>query len=149
MSKSDQLPHMLVGIGASAGGLEALKTLLPALPNDTGFVFVVVVHLATGHPSVLAEVLQPFSPMPVTQVAEDVEVQPNHVYVIPPGCNLSTNDGHLRLTKIEERRENRAPIDHFLETLAVTHHERCVGVILSGTAPTELSGSARSRSKAG
>jgi two-component system CheB/CheR fusion protein len=134
MLKTDEtsLP-VLVGIGASAGGLEALKTLLPALPTDAGFAFVIVVHLRAGQPSLLAEVLQPFSSMPVSQVAEDLEVEPNHVYVIPPGCNLSTIDTHLRLSKIEERRENRGAIDHFFETLAKTYADRCIGVVLSGT----------------
>ncbi|WP_159729358.1 chemotaxis protein CheB [Methylosinus sp. Ce-a6] len=124
---------MIVGIGASAGGLEALKTLLPTLPSDSGFVFVIVVHLQVSQPSLLAEILLPFSSMPVSQVAEDLEVEPNHVYVIPPGYNLSTIDSHLRLSKIEERREERAPIDHFFETLAKAQGDRCVGVILSGT----------------
>ncbi|MGC1864236.1 MAG: chemotaxis protein CheB [Methylocystis sp.] len=81
---------MLVGIGASAGGLEALKALLPALPSDRGLAFVIVVHLRAGQPSVMAEVLQPFSALPVTQVTEDQDIEPNHIYVIPPGCNLST-----------------------------------------------------------
>ncbi|XCP57942.1 chemotaxis protein CheB (plasmid) [Methylocystis echinoides] len=124
---------MLVGIGASAGGLEALKTLLPALPSDSGLAFVIVVHLRPGQPSVMAEVLQPFCSMPVTQVTEDQEIEPNHIYVIPPGCNLSTIDSRLRLSKIEEGRQGRAPIDHFFETLASTHGHRSIGVILSGT----------------
>lgn len=123
----------LVGIGASAGGLEALKALLPTLPDDSGFAYVVVVHLRSGQPSVMAEVLQPFSSMPVSQVNEDLTIEPNRIYVIPPGCNLSTIDSHLRLSKIEERHENRGAIDHFFETLASTHGHRCVGVILSGT----------------
>jgi two-component system CheB/CheR fusion protein len=124
---------MLVGIGASAGGLEALKALLPALPSDRGLAFVIIVHLRPGQPSVMAEVLQPFSSMPVTQVTEDQEVEPNHIYVIPPGCNLSTVDSCLRLSKIEESHAGRAPIDHFFESLANTHGCRSIGVILSGT----------------
>ena len=124
---------MLVGIGASAGGLEALKALLPALPSDSGLAFVIVVHLRAGQPSVMAEVLQPFSVMPVTQVTEDQDIEPNHIYVIPPGCNLSAMDDHLRLSKIEENRESRAAIDHFFETLANAHAHHCIGIILSGT----------------
>ena len=91
MSKPESSPLMLVGIGASAGGLEALKALLPALPSDRGLAFVIIVHLRAGQPSVMAEVLQPFSSMPVTQVTEDQEIEPNHIYVIPPGCNLSSD----------------------------------------------------------
>ena len=133
MLKPEPAPSMLVGIGASAGGLEALKTLLPALPSDKGLAFVVIVHLAPSQPSVMAEVLQPFSSMPVTQVTEEQEIEPNHIYVIPPGCNLSTINSHLRLSTIEENREGRAAIDHFFETLANTHGHRSIGVILSGT----------------
>ncbi|WP_363351731.1 chemotaxis protein CheB [Methylocystis echinoides] len=133
MPTPEPSPLMLVGIGASAGGLEALKTLLPALPSDSGLAFVIVVHLRPGQPSVMAEVLQPFCSMPVTQVTEDQEVEPNHIYVIPPGCNLSTINSRLRLSKIEEAHEGRAPIDHFFETLASTHGHRSIGVVLSGT----------------
>jgi two-component system CheB/CheR fusion protein len=133
MSKPESSPSTLVGIGASAGGLEALKVLLPTLPGDDGLAFVIVVHLRPGQPSVMAEVLQPFSAMPVTQVTEDQEIEPNHIYVIPPGCNLSTIDSHLRLSKIQESHEGRAQIDHFLETLANTYAHRAIGVILSGT----------------
>ncbi len=123
----------IVGIGASAGGLEALKTLLPALPRDSNYVFVVIVHLLADQPSVLADILQPFSTMPVTQVAEDLEIEPNHVYVIPPGYNLSVIDARLRLSKIEAQHEERGAIDHFFESLAKAHGQRCIGVILSGT----------------
>ena len=133
MPKPDLSSPMLVGIGASAGGLEALKALLPALPSDSGLAFVIVVHLRAGQPSVMAEVLQPFSVMPVTQVTEDQDIEPNHIYVIPPGCNLSAMDDHLRLSKIEENRESRAAIDHFFETLANAHAHHCIGIILSGT----------------
>lgn len=133
MPEPESSLSMLVGIGASAGGLEALKNLLLALPNDNGFAFVIIVHLRAGQPSAMAEVLQPFSSMPVSQVTEDQEIEPNHIYVIPPGCNLSTIDSHLRLSKIEENHEGRAPIDHFFETLANTHGHRSVGIILSGT----------------
>ena len=133
MSNPDKPRLIFVGVGASAGGLDALKHLLPALPTDGGFAFVIVVHLSADQPSVLAGILQPFCSMPVTQVAEDLEMEPNHVYVIPPGHNLSMIDGYLRLSQIEESRNHRAPIDHFFETLAMAHGERCIGVILSGT----------------
>jgi two-component system CheB/CheR fusion protein len=71
MTEPPRSPSALVGIGASAGGLEALKVLLPALPSDSGLAFVIIVHLRPGQPSVMAEVLQPFCSMPVTQVTED------------------------------------------------------------------------------
>ncbi|MFN2329943.1 MAG: CheR family methyltransferase [Chromatocurvus sp.] len=123
----------MVGVGASAGGLKALKQLFSQLPGDSGLAFVVVVHLSPEHPSHLADLLQPGCPMPVTQVSETVPLEANHVYVIPPGRNLSTIDTHLRLSDLEEQRRERAPIDHFFDTLSRTHQERAIGVILSGT----------------
>jgi two-component system CheB/CheR fusion protein len=121
-----------VGIGASAGGLDALRTLFGCLPPAPGMSFVVVVHLSPEHESHLVELLQPCTPMPVRQVTETCPLQPNHVYVIPPNANLSAIDTHLRLSKLEERRRERAPIDHFFRTLAATHDGRSVGVILTG-----------------
>lgn len=123
----------LVGIGASAGGLNALKSLFSHISSDSGLAYAVVVHLSPQQPSLLADLLQPFASMPVLQVAEDTQIEPNNVYVIPPGSNLSTIDSHLRLSDIETHRTERAPVDHFFETLARTHGERCIGVILSGT----------------
>jgi two-component system, chemotaxis family, CheB/CheR fusion protein len=124
---------VIVGIGASAGGLEALKQFFLEVPADSGLAYVVVVHLMPEQPSLLAELLQPFGSMPVQQVTQDLLVEPDNVYVIPPGNNLSTIDSHLRLSRIEELRRQRAPIDHFFDTLAQTHGDRCVGVVLSGT----------------
>src|SRR5690606_20714381 len=123
----------IVGIGASAGGLAALKTFFAHAPDDSGQAFVVVVHLSPEHKSHLPELLQPHVAMPVQQVRETVKLEPNHVYVIPPGANLDTIDTHLRLTDLEERRRERAPIDHFFRTLAKTHDGQAVGVILTGT----------------
>jgi len=123
----------VVGIGASAGGLAALKQFFAHTPGDTGLVYVVVVHLAPDQPSALAELLQPSVTMPVQQVTEDVPLEADHVYVIPPGSNLSTIDSHLRLSRLEARRSERAPIDHFFDALSQTHREHCVAVILTGT----------------
>ncbi|NBC46647.1 MAG: hypothetical protein GVY22_01375 [Gammaproteobacteria bacterium] len=123
----------VVGIGASAGGLAALKQFFAHTSTDSGLAYVVVVHLMPDQPSALAELLQPEIAMPVQQVNEDTELEANQVYVIPPGSNLSTIDSHLRLSRIEARRAERAPIDHFFDTLSQTHAEHCVAVILSGT----------------
>src|SRR5499427_5064025 len=111
----------VIGIGASAGGLAALKTFLDRVPADSALAFVVVVHLSPDHESHLAELLQPHVKFPVQQVTETTALEANHVYVIPPNANLSTIDTHLRLTKLEESRRERAPIDHFFRTLAETH----------------------------
>jgi two-component system, chemotaxis family, CheB/CheR fusion protein len=123
----------VVGIGASAGGLTALKTFLENVPSDSGLAFVVVVHLSPDHESHMAEILQPHVHFPVTQVSDTVPLVPNHVFVIPPNANLSAIDTHLRVSKLEERRQERAPIDHFLRTLASTHDGNAIAVILSGT----------------
>ena len=123
----------IVGIGASAGGLDALKQFFSCTPRDSGLAYVVVVHLMPEQPSMLVDLLQPFVGMPVQQVTGDLLVEPDNVYVISPGRNLSTIDSHLRVSDIESQRRHRAPIDHFFDTLARTHGEQAVGVILSGT----------------
>jgi two-component system, chemotaxis family, CheB/CheR fusion protein len=123
----------VVGIGASAGGLTALKTFLEHVPSDSGLAFVVVVHLSPDHESHMAEILQPHVPVPVTQVSDTVPLESNHVFVIPPNSNLSAIDTHLRVSKLEQRRQERARIDHFLRTLASTHDGNAIAVILSGT----------------
>ncbi len=123
----------IVGIGASAGGLAAIKSLFGSMPSNTGAAFVVVVHLSPDHQSHLAELLQPHCRMPVQQVSEAVALEANRVYIIPPNANLSAIDTHLRLTALEELPRNRATIDHFFRTLAETHDGHSVGIILSGT----------------
>jgi two-component system CheB/CheR fusion protein len=123
----------VVGIGASAGGLSALKTLLHHVPADSGLAFVVVVHLSPDHESHLAELLQPHVKFPVQQVVDTTPLEANRVYVIPPNANLSAIDTHLRLSQLEERRNERAPIDHFFRTLANSHDGNAIAVVLTGT----------------
>ncbi|MGB3587599.1 MAG: chemotaxis protein CheB, partial [Tunicatimonas sp.] len=122
----------IVGIGASAGGLSALRSFFAGFPKDSGLAFVIVVHLNPKKDSHLAELLEKHVSMPVQQVTETVPIEPNHIYVIPPNANLDTIDTHLRLSKLEEQRIKRAPIDHFLRTLATTHPHHAIGVILTG-----------------
>jgi two-component system CheB/CheR fusion protein len=122
----------VVGIGASSGGLSALRVLLSSLPAEPGFACVVVTHLLREHESNLPLLLQQHTPMPVQQVAATVPLVPNRVFVIPPNANLNAIDTHLRLSKLEERRNDRAPIDHFLRTLAATHEGTAIGVVLTG-----------------
>jgi two-component system CheB/CheR fusion protein len=123
----------VVGIGASAGGLSALKIFLEHVPHDSGLAFVVVVHLSPDHESHLAELLQPHVRFPVEQVNQTTLLERNHAYIIPPNANLNAIDTHLRLTKLEERRQERAPIDHFFRTLASTHDGNAIAVVLTGT----------------
>ena len=123
----------VVGIGASAGGLAALKTFFEQVPADGDLAFVVVMHLSPEHESHLAELLQPHVAMPVQQVTETTALEAGRVYVIPPGANLTAVDSHLRLSELEERRRERAPIDHFFRTLSETHDGNSVAVVLTGT----------------
>jgi len=133
IEQEDHPEFTIVGIGASAGGLAALKTFFGQVPEDSGLAFVIVVHLAPDQESHLANLLQPSVKMPVQQVTETMPLEPNQVYVIPPNANLNTIDTHLRLSDLEQRRQERAPIDHFFRTLAATHDGHSVGVILTGT----------------
>ena len=127
------LRPVVVGIGASAGGLAALRTLLRTIPEKSGIAYVVVVHLSPEHNSHLAELLQPHVQIPVQQVTGAIPLEPDRVYVIPPGKNLSAIDSHLRLSELEQSRRERAPVDHFFRTLAQTHDGSSVGIILTGT----------------
>ena len=131
-SHEDKRPT-IVGIGASAGGLQALKEFFAAAPPDSGLAWVVVIHLASDRESHLADLLQPLAHMPVTQVTEMTPLEPNHVYVIPPDHNLSAIDSHLRLTPLEPDRLDRAPVDHFFRTLADQFDGHAVAVVLTGT----------------
>ena len=100
----------LVAIGASAGGLAALKTLFSKTPAYSGIAYIVVVHLSPEHKSHLAELLRPHVSIPVQQVDGTVQLEPNRMYVIPPNANLDTIDTHLRLSPLEASRRERAPI---------------------------------------
>ncbi len=124
---------LIVGLGASAGGIEALKSFFTHLPESDGVAFVVIMHLAPEVESHLAKVLQQSTSLPVTQVKDRVRLEGRHVYVIPPGKNLLAQDGHLILEEIEEQRHSRAPVDHFFRTLADAWGERAVCVVLSGS----------------
>ncbi|MGH9322389.1 MAG: chemotaxis protein CheB [Vicinamibacteria bacterium] len=122
----------VVGVGASAGGLEALTQLLHALPVDTGMAFVLVQHLSPDHPSALAEILSRATAMPVMEVKDKPQVEPNRVYVIPPGRVMFISEGALQLVARESHEQPR-PIDQFLRSLAEDQGHRAIGVILSGT----------------
>lgn len=139
----------VVAVGASAGGLNALKTLLSHVPPDSGLTFVIVVHLSPEHESHLADLLQPHTMMPVMQVTETTPLVPGRVYVIPPNRNMSTIDTHLRLSDLEVARAERAPIDHFFRTLSDTHDGHAVGVLLSGTGSDGTQGLRCIKSKGG
>ena len=122
----------IVGVGASAGGLEAFTKLLRALPVDTGMAFVLVQHLAPSHASALADILGRATSMPVREVENRATVEPDHVYVIPPGQDLGIYGGSLQLSPRTESGQHR-PIDEFFRTLAGERGHEAIGVVLSGT----------------
>ena len=124
---------LLVGLGASAGGIQALKEFFENVPEDSGIAYVVILHLSPDHDSRLAQVLQSATKMPVQQVVENVKVEPNNVYVVPPNQHLMMLDGHLGVSPNLLVEERRAPVDIFFRTLAESHGPRAVAVILSGT----------------
>ena len=130
--KTDE-QFLIVGIGASAGGIQALKSFFAQVPKNSNMAYVVILHLSPEHESKLAEILQVTSEIPVTQVRQRVKVEPNQVYVIPPNQNLAMTDGHLDLVSTIGAEERRSPIDLFFRTLAETNNDRAVSVILSGT----------------
>jgi two-component system CheB/CheR fusion protein len=125
----------IVGVGASAGGLEAFTHLLQNLPTNTGMGFVLVQHLDPDHESALTEILSRATALPVHEVTNKLRVQPNHVYIIPPNTCMSIASGVLKLrARHEQGRTPHHSIDFFLESLAQDQHERAIGIILSGTA---------------
>ncbi len=122
----------VIGIGASAGGLSALQSFFQAMPADSGLCFVVIVHLSPEHESLLAELLQACTEMPVQQVQHQIKMQPNHVYVIPPGKRLEVSADFLDLADLEIPRGRRLQIDSFFRSLA-EHHGDGAAIILSGS----------------
>jgi two-component system, chemotaxis family, CheB/CheR fusion protein len=126
-------PSLVVGLGASAGGIRALQGFFAQVPPDSGAAFVVILHLSPEHDSRLAEVLQASSRIPVTRVAETLALDANHVYVISPRTSLRMADGLLTVSDILRLEERRAPVDVFFRTLAEVHGPRAVGIVLSGT----------------
>jgi two-component system CheB/CheR fusion protein len=123
----------VVGVGASAGGLEAFTELLAHLPGDTGMAFVLIQHLDPKHQSHLKELLSKASKMPVAEVNGETRIEANHVYVIPPQYNLGISDGVLQAPPRPERGRNM-PIDSFFRALAEDRGSKALGVVLSGTA---------------
>ncbi len=126
----------IVGIGASAGGLAAFEAFFAGLPaaTDPGMAFVLVQHLAPDHKSILAELIRRYTRMQVFEVEDGMVVQPNCVYIIPPGRDMAFLNGALHLLAPAEPRGQRLPIDFFFRSLAQDQHERAIGIVLSGTA---------------
>jgi two-component system CheB/CheR fusion protein len=124
----------IVGIGASAGGLEAFSELLQTLPEDTGMAYVFVQHLDPRHVSLLTGLLQRHTGMPVLEASDQLKVEPNHVYVIPRNAHMNVNSGVLSLSPRHSSPQPHMSIDPFLRSLAADQKSKAIGVILSGSA---------------
>ena len=123
----------IIGIGASAGGLEAFELFFKTMPPASGMAFVLVPHLDPGHASMLSEILQRNTTMPVHEAEDNTKIQPNHVYIIPPGKDMAIFHSALHLSIPEHVRGLRLPIDAFFRSLAEDQGERAICVILSGS----------------
>lgn len=133
LEKTRAVEFPVVGIGASAGGLEAVTQLLRHLPGDLGLAVVVVQHLDPAHDSSLVELLSRVCRMTVREATEAMPLEPGHVYVMPPNAGMVLKQGSLHLTPRDEARDPRRPIDLFLRSLAEEMGGRAIGVVLSGT----------------
>jgi two-component system CheB/CheR fusion protein len=127
------LDFPVVGIGASAGGLQAIRLFFENMPQENGMAFVVVLHLSPDHQSIADKIIQESTKMPVLQVTERVSIQKNRVYVISPGQRLTMNDGMLEVSDSDTRESRHASIDLFFRDLAEAHRERAFCIVLSGT----------------
>ena len=124
----------VVGIGASAGGIEAFRLFFEAMPPDSGMAFVVVLHLSADRKSMLPEIIARWTAMPVAEAADGDLVEANRVYVIPPGHVATLRGGRLRLRHLApEIPREPTPIDEFFDSLAAELGEDAIGVVLSGT----------------
>lgn len=122
----------VVGVGASAGGIDAFRDLLQAIPEDSGMAYILLQHLAPQHESILTEILQKSTKVPVVEIVDNIKVLPDHIYVIPSNKSLIANDGKLQLDPLVKG-ERLDTIDVFFTSLAEIHQEHAIGVVLSGT----------------
>jgi two-component system CheB/CheR fusion protein len=128
----DADPSLVVGVGASADGLEALQGLFEALPDRTGMAFLVVQHLAPDHDSKLAGLLQSATDMRVEQAADETPIRDDHVYVVPPARRIEARGGSVRVRELPPVEGARQTVDFVLRSIAEEYEQRAVGVVLSG-----------------
>ena len=131
-NETKESPSYIVAIGGSAGGLEAFERFFAGIPANTGMAFVVIQHLDPNHKALMSELLQRSIAMPVQEIKDGVEVEPDHIYVIPPNTELSIAEGHLHLSKPSEPHGLRLPIDTFFKSLAADAGDKSIAVIVSG-----------------
>jgi two-component system, chemotaxis family, CheB/CheR fusion protein len=142
-------PALFVGIGASAGGIRALKDFFAHVPASTGAAYIVIVHLSPDHDSRLAEVLQAITVMPVTQVRGEITMEADHIYVVAPNQSLTVAGATLMLADVARAEQRRAAVDLFFRALAEAHGSHCVSIVLSGTGADGSSGLKRTKEHGG
>ncbi|HEX2959704.1 MAG TPA: chemotaxis protein CheB, partial [Chitinispirillaceae bacterium] len=147
VKEDDNFP--IVGIGSSAGGLEALEIFLRHVPTDSGMAVIIVQHLDPNYKGIMDELLQHATSMKVLQVEENMKIEPNHVYLIPPNKDMSVLKGVLHLLDPAKPRGLRLPIDFFFRSLAEDLQEKSIGVILSGMGSDGTLGLRSIKEKAG
>jgi len=130
--ESAEIAFPIVAVGASAGGLEAFKELLKALPANSGMAFILVLHLDPNHKSMMPSLLAPHTRMPVREVVPDARIEADTVYAIGPGTSLAIQNGAFVVGQPSERHGARMPFDFLLRSLAESHGERTFGLVLSG-----------------
>jgi two-component system CheB/CheR fusion protein len=146
---SHSLDFPVVGIGASAGGLEALVRFFEQIPPQVGMAFVVILHLSPDHESSAADILQRATRLSVTQVNQAMPIKADHVYVIPPGVELTMDDGRLRVMPSERVHGRHVTVDVFFRTLADVHRQRAVCIVMSGTGSDGAVGLTRIKEQGG
>ena len=139
---------LIVGIGASAGGLQAFTAFFANLRPDSGMAFIIIQHLSPDHRSLLPEILDRAGPIPVVEAQDDMQVEPNRVYVIPADATLTIQNSRLIVVKPAPPRPTRRPIDSFFMSLAKDQADNAVSIILSGVGSDGSAGLPPSRKTA-
>ncbi|MEW6981229.1 CheR family methyltransferase [Colwelliaceae bacterium 6471] len=132
-TKEVNKPSLIVGVGASAGGLDSFKALFSQMPKDTDMAFVLLPHLDPNYQSMMVTLLGHEVKTKVLEAQENMLVEANHIYILPPGKQIAIDDGRLHLSQVTEPRKEWTAIEHFLRSLAKDQQERSVAIILSGT----------------
>lgn len=133
VSKNISIPSYIVGMGASAGGLDALEKFFRSMPTDSGVAFVVVQHLSPDFKSLMNELLARYTSMAIHRVTDGIEVEANAIYLIPPRMDMELKDGRLHLTEVENRESPHLSIDVFFRSLGQEAQNKAIAIVLSGT----------------
>lgn len=131
--KTSVKPFPVVGVGASAGGLDAYKRFLKAIPQNSGMAYILVQHLDPTHESMLAEILAKQTAIPVLEITHNITLEADHIYIVPPNKLLLAKDGILQLSPRPPKETISRPIDFFFKSIAEVHENESVGIVLSGT----------------